>query len=237
VAFYQGSTLLGTDTTSPYSYAWTNVAAGNYSLTARATDNGGATTTSTAVNITVKTAGNNPPTVSITSPANGATFTAPASVTINATASDTDGTISSVAFYQGPTLLGTDTTSPYSYAWTSVAAGSYSLTARATDNGGATTTSTAVNITVNPSGGGCTCDTGCNGTAITPDFIKEGTGQFCWQATSGTYINSWGITKLTVNGVDFTNKYAFTSTFPAKINGVWYIYYDGGQYGHFELKN
>ena len=94
---------------------------------------------------------NNPPTVSITSPASGATFTAPASVTINATAADSDGTISSVAFYQGSTLLGTDTTSPYSYTWSSVAAGSYSLTARATDNGGAVTTSAAVNITVSGS--------------------------------------------------------------------------------------
>ena len=153
VDFYQGATLLGTDTSSPYSYAWTSVAAGSYSLTAKATDNLGAVTTSTAVGITVNPAANVPPTVSITSPANGATFTEPASVTINATAADSDGTVSKVDFYQGATLLGTDTTSPYSYAWTSVAAGSYSLTAKATDNGGAVTTSSAVNITVNPAGG------------------------------------------------------------------------------------
>ena len=154
VAFYQGSTLLGTDTTSPYSFTWNSVAAGSYSLTARATDDDGATTTSSAVSVTVNAAGNTPPSASITSPANGATFTAPASITINANASDTDGTISSVEFYQGSTLLGTDTTSPYSFTWNSVAAGSYSLTARATDNSGATTTSAAVSITVNSSGGG-----------------------------------------------------------------------------------
>ena len=87
-------------------------------------------------------------------------------------------------------------------------------------------------------GGSCTCDTGCNGTSISPNFVKEGTGQFCYQATSGNYINSWGMTKVTVNGVDFTNKYAFTSTLPAKINGVWYIYYSStSAYSHFELKN
>src|SRR5436190_3246745 len=74
------------------------------------------------------------PTATITSPANNATFTAPASVTINATASDTDGTISKVDFYNGATLLGTDNTSPYSFSWTSVAAGTYALTAKATDN-------------------------------------------------------------------------------------------------------
>jgi hypothetical protein len=93
-------------------------------------------------------AGNVAPTVSITAPANGATYTAPATVVINATAADSDGTVSKVDFYQGSTLLGTDTTSPYSYTWTNVAAGSYSLTADATDNGGATTTSAAVGITV-----------------------------------------------------------------------------------------
>src|SRR5262245_967726 len=51
------------------------------------------------------TVANNPPTVSITSPANGATFTAPANITINATASDSDGTVTMVDFYQGTTLL------------------------------------------------------------------------------------------------------------------------------------
>jgi type II secretory pathway pseudopilin PulG len=97
----------------------------------------------------LRTGANTPPTVSITSPADGATFTAPASITINATAADSDGTLSKVDFYRGgTTLLGTDTTSPYSYTWSSVAAGSYSLTAKATDNDGAATTSTAVNITV-----------------------------------------------------------------------------------------
>jgi hypothetical protein len=86
--------------------------------------------------------------VSITSPTNGATFAAPASITINATASDPGGSVTSVAFYNGATLLGTDNTSPYSFAWTNVAAGTYSLTARATDNGGLTTTSAAISVTV-----------------------------------------------------------------------------------------
>ncbi|MNE77862.1 Chitodextrinase precursor [compost metagenome] len=114
---------MGTDTSSPYSYSWTGVAAGSYSLTVKAYDNNNAVTTSSAVAITVNTAGNQSPTVSISSPANGASFTAPASITINATAADADGTISKVEFYNGATLLGTDTSSPYSYSWTGVAAG------------------------------------------------------------------------------------------------------------------
>jgi len=167
VDFYQGGTLLGTDTTSPYSFAWTNVAAGAYSLTAVATDNAGGTRTSTAVSVTVNNPGNAAPTASITSPANGATYTAPASITINATASDSDGTVTKVDFYQGGTLLGTDTTSPYSFAWTNVAAGAYSLTAVATDNAGATGTSSAVSVTVNPAGGSTTTSfqNGTNGYA------------------------------------------------------------------------
>jgi beta-glucanase (GH16 family) len=89
------------------------------------------------------------PTVSLTSPAAGAAYTAPASLTLTANAADSDGTVSKVEFYQGTTLLGTATASPYSYTWTGVAAGTYSLTAKATDNAGTTTTSAAVSVTVN----------------------------------------------------------------------------------------
>jgi YD repeat-containing protein len=97
--------------------------------------------------VTVTTV-NNPPTVSLTAPANNASFTTGSTVTLNANASDSDGTVSKVEFFQGSTKLGEDTTSPYSFSWTNVAAGSYTLTARATDNGGAIATSTGVNITV-----------------------------------------------------------------------------------------
>jgi fibronectin type 3 domain-containing protein len=150
VDFYQNGNLLGTDTTSPYSFTWSNVAAGSYSLTAVATDNLNMTGTSTPISITVS-GPNVPPSVSITSPVNGATFTAPASIPINATASDSNGTVTKVDFYQNGNLLGTDTTSPYSFTWSNVPAGNYSFTARATDNGGATTTSSAVSVTVGSS--------------------------------------------------------------------------------------
>jgi len=90
------------------------------------------------------------PTASITSPSNNATFVSPASVTINATASDSDGSVGKVEFFQGSTKLGEDTSSPYSFAWNNVGVGTYALTVKATDNLGAITTSSAVNITVNP---------------------------------------------------------------------------------------
>jgi hypothetical protein len=94
------------------------------------------------------TPANQPPSVSLTAPASGATFTAPASITLTATASDTDGTIARVDFYAGSTLLGTDSTAPYSFSWTNVVAGSYSLTAVARDSGGASTVSSTRDITV-----------------------------------------------------------------------------------------
>jgi photosystem II stability/assembly factor-like uncharacterized protein len=146
VDFYSGSSLLGTSTTSPYSYAWNNVVAGKDTLTAIATDNTGLTTTSSAINLTVSA----PPAVSITSPTNNSVVAAGSNVTISANASspNTGGTIAKVDFYSGSTLLGTSTTSPYSYTWNNVVAGKDTLTAVATDNIGLTTTSSAINLTV-----------------------------------------------------------------------------------------
>jgi subtilisin family serine protease len=98
--------------------------------------------------------GNTPPTASVTSPAPGATFVAPATITVEASAGDTDGTVTRVDFYEGANLIGSDSTAPYTLAWSNVAVGSYTLTAVAVDNGGALGTSAPVAITVTPPGGG-----------------------------------------------------------------------------------
>jgi len=152
VAFYAGSTLIGTDLTSPYDLSWPNVAAGVYTLKAVAKDNAGALTTSATRTVTVSssTAANQPPSVSLTSPASGAVLTAPASITMSATASDVGGSITRVDFYAGTALIASDTTSPYSVSWSGVGAGAYSLKAVARDNGGATTVSSTRDITVKP---------------------------------------------------------------------------------------
>ncbi|MBK8806499.1 MAG: hypothetical protein IPO21_07605 [Bacteroidales bacterium] len=88
------------------------------------------------------------PVVNITAPANNSFLTAPASITISANATDSDGSISKVDFYNNTTLLNTDYSSPYSYSWSNVAAGVYKITAVATDNKGATTTSQIITVTV-----------------------------------------------------------------------------------------
>lgn len=282
VTFYNGTSPIGTDNTAPYSYAWTNVPAGNYTVTAKATDNGGVTSTSNAVTIAVNgpasnlalnrpgtasstlgdqsasrafdadltskwesvhadataniyvdlgntydvnrvkilweaafaenydikfsidktnwttiksvtsnltttndvtglagkaryvgifcltkhltpygysiynvevygpggTSPNAAPAVSLTASAANAAFTAPATINLTANASVANGTVTGVTFYNGATLLGTDNSAPYTFSWANVAAGTYSLTARATDDAGATSTSAAVTVTV-----------------------------------------------------------------------------------------
>src|SRR6185436_7920485 len=97
---------------------------------------------------TITVVANTPPSVSLTAPASGSSFIAPATIALSATASDSDSGIARVEFYSGSTLIATDTTSPYSYTWSGVASGPYTLTARAIDNDGASTTSAAAAITV-----------------------------------------------------------------------------------------
>ncbi len=144
VDFFDGATLVGTATAAPFGVALANLAAGAHTLTAIATDNLGASTTSAAVSIIVDT----PPTVTITGPANNASFTTPANVSLTANATDSDGTVAKVDFFDGGTLVGTATAAPFGVTIAYVAAGAHTLTARATDNLGASTTSAAVSILV-----------------------------------------------------------------------------------------
>jgi hypothetical protein len=226
VEFYNGATKLGEQTTAPYTYTWTNVPAGTYSLTAVAFDNLGASATSAAVSVSVSVVTTNlPPTVAMIVPASGQVtlawdaspeatgyrvhygvssgnytamvdtasattatisnlvggntyyfavsaystpqmesalsdeiayatsatpggYTAPASITLSATASDSDGTVARVEFYNGATKLGEKTSAPFTFNWTNVPAGNYTLTARAFDDDGAAATSSAVNVSV-----------------------------------------------------------------------------------------
>lgn len=88
------------------------------------------------------------PTVSLTAPAANTYFTRGDSIILQAAASETGGAVSSVAFYQGATLLGVDSVAPYSYTWKEVPEGDYTLTATATDTTGYTTGSGAIDIHV-----------------------------------------------------------------------------------------
>jgi hypothetical protein len=99
-----------------------------------------------------KIAFNVPPTVAMTGPANGGTSVQGAPVLLTATATDDSG-VTKVEFYNGTTKLGEDTTVPYEYTWTGAAFGTHTLTVRATDGEGATSSSAAVKLTVTPPAG------------------------------------------------------------------------------------
>lgn len=146
VEFFQGAVKLGEVLfPGPYQFSWSGMISGPYLLTARATDNEGATSTSAPVNITVTNPNNQAPAVAVASPVDGATLPA-SSLTIAATASDTDGTISKVEFFNGITKLGEDTSAPFSHTIASLGVGSYAITARATDNDGGVTISSVVTV-------------------------------------------------------------------------------------------
>jgi phosphatidylserine/phosphatidylglycerophosphate/cardiolipin synthase-like enzyme len=89
------------------------------------------------------------PAISLTAPDNGSSFTAPASVTVSADASDTDGSVVRVDFFANGSLIGSDTTAPFAAVWAANGPNTYSLTAKAIDNRGAQTTSAARTVTIN----------------------------------------------------------------------------------------
>jgi glucose/arabinose dehydrogenase len=111
--------------------------------------------------------------VNITSPANNSSFPAPASITISAAVTGATTTVQKVEFYSGTVKLGEDLSSPYNYAWNGVAAGNYTLTAKAVAGG--TVTSSPVVITVG----------GASGCTATGNIIRE-----VWTNISGASVGS-----------------------------------------------
>ncbi|MGD9583953.1 MAG: RHS repeat-associated core domain-containing protein [Lysobacterales bacterium] len=166
--------LARTFTVPPYSYTDANLAAGSYSYTARATDNANppASTTSSAVTVNVNPAsGNQPPVVSLVSPANGSSATAPATFIVAANASDADQGIAKVEFFRNGVLASTHTAPPYSYTESNLAAGSYSYTARATDKAipAASTSSASATITISPAAP----------TSLTRSYVYDSAQRLC----------------------------------------------------------
>ena len=284
VEFYQGTTKLGQNTNNPFTFTWTNVAPGTYSLSAIAFDNQGASTKSATVNVTVNasappaatglsaasnspsqialtwaasvgatsytikrsttnggpyspvatgltsasysdsnllpsttyyyvvsavnTAGespnstqasattkaavsNQPPTVQLNSPVNGSQHSAPANIVLSASANDSDGSIARVEFYQGTTKLGQNTNNPFTFTWTNVAPGTYTLSAIAFDNQGASTKSATVNVTVNAS-----APPAATGLSATSDSTNQIT--LTWTASNGA--TSYNVKRSTTSG-------------------------------------
>lgn len=229
VELYNNATLIATLTGAPYTFSLTNVPVGSYALTAIATDNLGATTASTAVNVTVNA--NQAPTVSLTAPTNNAIFTAPATITLTATANDTDGTIASVEFLSGINVIATLTSAPYTFDWTNVGVGGYTLTARATDDKGGQTTSAPITVTVNAASATIFY--------IYPDHLKTPraiTNEAATKVWSWDNVDPFGANAPNEDPDGDSNKFVFNLRFPGqyfdKETNTHYNYfrdYDPGQ--------
>ncbi|WP_179091311.1 Ig-like domain-containing protein [[Flexibacter] sp. ATCC 35208] len=147
VDFYNGENYLGTDSIAPFSFTWQTSTQQVATLIAKATDNQQKLTTSQPVTVFIAAPGNTQPAISITAPTANSALIQPADVTITTAISD-DGTIYKVEFYNGTTLLGTVDKAPYSFTWSDVAQGTYTITAKAFDNGKLSTLSVPVTFTV-----------------------------------------------------------------------------------------
>lgn len=151
VEFFNGTQKIYEDVDGlPYAFVWDNAPAGIHTLTARATDNLGAHSVSTPVDVIVLV--NTAPNVSLLNPADSSVYTAPAQITLVATANDAEGSVPLVEFFANEDKIGEDNDGvPYFFNWTNVPTGAYLLTARATDEGGMPSTSPQVYVRVETS--------------------------------------------------------------------------------------
>jgi hypothetical protein len=189
VEFFQGANSLFVDTDNPYRVDVDNLAAGNYTFTAILRDNNGETSTN-SVSIVV----NELPSVSITNPIDGAGLLVPASFLLEATASDVDGTVTRVQFFNGSTSLRVLTNPPYNVLVKNLSTGNYKFDAVATDNlGGTKRTSIDVIVKQRPT---VTINTPAAGARLT----------LITNILSGTTSDSTKVTNVdySVNGGAFT---------------------------------
>lgn len=161
------------------------------------------------------TVSNQSPTVSITNPADSSSFSEGTTITITANATDSDGNISQVEFFKDGNTIGVDTSNPYS-ADLIVALGTSILTAVATDNENATTTSQSISITGNDAGSA----TSVHVSAIVTGTASAGQGKKYGTATV-TIVDNLGspVSNVTVTGT-FNGSFNEQVSGNTNVNGV-----------------
>ncbi len=166
-----------------------------------------------------------PPTCSINWPLNSIKIRENSNMAIRANASDTDGTISKVEFFEGVNKLGQDTTSPFEYPWTNIPAGIYVLTAKATDSNDLITTSSEVTLVV-----GSTSmpepvryeaeDAASDRPSIRTNYPGySGTGSRFFDGASGTGVD-FTVTSSEAGSFPLTIRYLIPSGWGTKDNSV-----------------
>ncbi len=176
------------------------------------------------------------PTVSILTPADNASYTEPASISFTTTAADNDGTVSKVDFFAGRNLIGTDNTAPFSFDWTNVPAGNYTIAARVTDNANLTTYSKLIRVTVGIDNSVGFCGTVPNGDYSYRAETVGGNVIFTFHPlapiagcnNSIIYINGAGTT-MTPVGTDFRYTQAFANGTPLSIYFTYNTPLEGGE--------
>ncbi len=151
VRFSLDEQLLASVTQAPYKTTW-QATQGEHTLVVIATDNKGATTSTSAFTFVVEDAdtSNKPPSISLTAPIEASRYDEGENIVITADATDSDGTVDAVDFYIDNTKVGSDSIAPYEFTWDSTLGG-HSIFVRATDNENAVTDSPATRITVDGS--------------------------------------------------------------------------------------
>jgi len=220
--FREGTIKLGEDASSPYSFTWSNAPAGTYVLTAKATDNLGATAVSVPKSITVRGS----PSVVITSPTNGATFGASGSITISATATDPDGPLAFIELYRNGTVFAATNGGVITALWTNMPPGTNTFYARTCDDRGLLSTSSTVVVTVSAFGmsdafslrpftGGYSLSASANNTAYTRE-----TGEPLHGGESGDH-SAWLAWTAPITGT------AWIDTFSSTFDTVLAVYTNG----------
>jgi plastocyanin len=144
--------------------------------------------------VTVVSAPPPPPSVTLTAPATGSVFAAPANVKLSATATASGGTVTNVQFLGNGSPLGSVTASPFNFTANSLGAGAYTITAKATDSGGLSATSAPVSISV------------INARAISNFLAQVTNGQLIFDHTADP-----GLRYVVENSSNLTNWSAITT--------------------------
>jgi len=145
VVYFNGDTQLGESTAAPFSYTWENPAAGTYSVRAIVYDDNNASSISENITVIV----NQLPEVSLLRPEQGDSFEVGQVITIEAAASDADGSIQRVEFILDGVKIGEDRTAPYIYNIGNLELGTYELVVNAIDDRGAVSSTEPFSIVLN----------------------------------------------------------------------------------------
>jgi hypothetical protein len=227
-----GVSIGAEDTVGPYSIAWnsTSTTNGSHSLTAVARDPAGRTASSAPVTVNVLNTDTVPPTVSITSPANGATVHG--TIDVTASAADNQG-VAGVQFLVDGATFGAEVTSPpYTVAWDTSALvnnSTHTLAARARDTSNNLTTSAPASVTVsNPAAGPPAMDalvstdqTAAQSTVVSPAFSSTASNELVLAFIATDYLSGTNTTVTNVTGAGLTWAFVGRTNVQSGTSEVW----------------